>query len=154
ETAGNHYRQQVLINMDGYQGKRIRLAFVYEGNDAATLAVDNIGIVPADNYWTGKSGSAWTNEANWRLAVPEQTGTAQILPAPNQPVISGSLEMAGIQVHPGASLTLAPDAQLTVTNSLINMAGASGLILKAGEQGHATLIHPENDLSATVEVYT
>jgi hypothetical protein len=62
--------------------------------------------------------------------------------------------MAGIQVHPGASLTLAPDAQLTVTNSLINMAGASGLILKAGEQGHATLIHPENDLSATVEVYT
>lgn len=154
ETAGNHYRQQVLINMDGYQGKRIRLAFVYEGNDAATLAVDNIGIVPADNYWTGKSGSAWTNEANWRLAVPEQTGTAQILPAPNQPVISGSLEMAGIQVHPGASLTLAPDAQLTVTNSLINMAEASGLILKAGEQGHATLIHPENDLSATVEVYT
>lgn len=154
ETAGNHYRQQVLINMDGYQGKRIRLAFVYEGNDAATLAVDNIGIVPADNYWTGKSGSVWTNEANWRLAVPEQTGTAQILPAPNQPVISGSLEMAGIQVHPGASLTLAPDAQLTVTNSLINMAGASGLILKAGEQGHATLIHPENDLSATVEVYT
>lgn len=154
ETAGNHYRQQVLINMDGYQGKRIRLAFVYEGNDAATLAVDNIGIVPADNYWTGKSGSVWTNEANWRLAVPEQTGTAQILPAPNQPVISGSLEMAGIQVHPGASLTLAPDAQLTVTNSLINMAEASGLILKAGEQGHATLIHPENDLSATVEVYT
>ena len=154
ETGSNLYQQQVLINMDGYQGKRIRLAFVYEGNDAATLAVDYIGIVPAGNYWTGKSGSEWTNAGNWRLAVPEQTGTAQILPAPNQPVISGNLEMTGIIIHPGAALTLAPDAQLTVTDSLLNMSGTSGLLLKADEQGHATLIHPENDLNATVEVYT
>ncbi|MHC1776484.1 MAG: S8 family serine peptidase [Lentimicrobium sp.] len=149
----NNYQLPVYINMDAFTGQTIRLAFVYEANNGHNLAIDNISLIPATNYWTGNGNSNWSDVANWRLAVPQQTETADIHPAANQPVISGSIDILNINIHPSATLTLSPDAKVTVTNSLNNMDGGQ-LILKANEHGQASLIHHENGINTTVETFT
>ncbi len=152
ETAGNDFETPVLLNLDSYKGKLIRIAFVYEGNGAASLALDNIGGAPAENYWTGSTGTDWNTAGNWRTEVPAADASAKILPAANQPIVSGSLEISGINIHPGASLTLAPASKVTVNNELVNHAGTDGLILKADGNGQASLIHHEDALEATIEL--
>lgn len=155
ENHNNFYQQKVMINLDDFNGKLVRFAFVYKGNGAHQLAIDDIGIRAASNYWTGKTNSDWWNTGNWRLAVPQENETAQINLSTNQPIITGSLNIQNINLNINTLLTLAPDAKVNVSNisNPLNSWMESQIILKADEQSHASLVHSTIGLPATFETY-
>jgi hypothetical protein len=147
----NDYQLPVHISMDAFNGQTIRLAFVYEANGGHILAIDNISLMPATNYWTGNGNSNWNDATNWRLSVPASGHTAEVFPTANQPEISGILSIEGVNIHPGASLTLLPDAKVTINGTITNNAGNSGLVLKASSEMQASLILNQESVPATVE---
>lgn len=142
EAAANDYDYPVRVNLDVYQGQTIRLAFVYKSNQSHPLAIDNINLAPASNYWTGLTSTSWTASDNWRLQLPQSNDAAVILPAPYQPEISGELSQYSIWITEGATLKLKSGSQLTVNQELVNESGINGLIVEQG----ASLIHPETEL--------
>lgn len=150
----NNYQLPVHLNMVAFNGQTIRLAFVYEDNNGHILAIDNISLMPATNYWTGNGNSNWNDAANWRLSVPASGHTADVFPSANQPEISGTLSIEGVNIHPGASLTLLPDAKVTVNGTITNNAGNSGLVLKASTEMQASLILNQETVPASVEFMT
>lgn len=142
EVTANDYHHPVLVNLDAYQGKTIRLAFVYKANQSQRLAIDDISLSHALNYWTGLISTNWTSIDNWRLQIPQIHDAAIILPGPYQPEIEGELSQDIIYVSEGAALTLRSGSQLTINQQLGNDSGIHGLILEQG----ASLIHPETEL--------
>lgn len=150
----NNYQLPVHLNMDAFNGQTIRLAFVFEDNNGHILAIDNISLMPATNYWTGNENSNWNDATNWRLSVPASGHTADVFPSANQPEISGTLSIEGVNIHPGASLTLLPDAKVTVNGTITNAAGESGFVLKASAEMMASLILNQETVPASVEFMT
>ncbi|KAF0194622.1 MAG: Protease [Bacteroidetes bacterium] len=152
-SAGtNHFAEPVMVNLDAFQGQTIRLAFVYEQNNGNILSVDNINLTTASNYWTGNAGTAWNNEGNWRIGVPQSGDEINIYAAANNPRIDGNFETTGnLTIHTGATLTLAPDTKITLNGELINHAGPDGLLLMNSGSSSASLIHYSENVEATVQ---
>ncbi|MBW6490422.1 MAG: S8 family serine peptidase [Lentimicrobium sp.] len=152
-SENNDYQVPVYINLDEYNGQIVRLAFVYEANNGNALAIDDISLQTAQNYWLGADDKNWDNDLNWRLSAPEPASDEfiEILPAVNQPEISSQKRIGGIHIHPGASLTLLPDANVTVSGMLTNNSGADNLILKASDGMQALLFLSQESVPATVE---
>jgi hypothetical protein len=111
--------------------------------------------VTTGGKWLGISGSNWHTASNWCGGIPT-SGTNVLIPAgmPNQPVVSTDLALCNdITIEAGAVLTIAAGNRLTVGGMISNNAGAEGIILKSGSEGSASLIHNNNNVSATVELY-
>lgn len=147
----NDYQVPVHMSLDEFNGQKVRLAFVYEGVNGHILAIDNISIMPATNYWTGNGSSNWNDAFNWRLSVPAANHSAEILPGLNNPEIGGTFAIQGLSIHPGAAITLLPDAKVTINESITNNAGSAGLILKANSSSQAQLILNQESVAATLE---
>jgi subtilisin family serine protease len=106
--------------------------------------------------WTGTSGTDWFAEDNWLgsqvPAIGENiyisfTGVASF------PVLSGEAEVSDLTIASGASMTIAGTGELTVTGSLTNNSGTSGLISQSNSSFTASLIHTTPEVQATIERY-
>ncbi len=107
--------------------------------------------------WLGTDAGTpndWNTAANWSPANVPTTGADITIPSgcPAYPKLSGLATANSITIASGASLTILPDGELTVT-TLTNNAGTGGLILKSDATGTATLIHNSDNVPATVENY-
>lgn len=154
EASSNLFERMIILNMDEFAGSVIRLAFVARGAADQPVAVDNISMAPASNYWTGLTDHRWNQSGNWRTGVPGSGETAIIMPSANTPVIDGETELEGIHIQPGGMLILAPDARVTISGELINANDATAILLQADETGNASLIHHSYDVQATVEYFS
>ncbi|MBS4057334.1 MAG: T9SS type A sorting domain-containing protein [Bacteroidales bacterium] len=67
--------------------------------------------------------------------------------------VSSNKLISGGPVTIDGSLTINSNAALTVTGTLTNNAGTSGLVLKSGASGTGSLIHNTNNVDATIERY-
>jgi len=111
--------------------------------------------VTTGGKWLGISGSDWHTASNWCGGVPGLE-TDVLIPAgmPNQPVVSADIAFCrDIAIEAGAALTIASGNKLTVGGMISNNAGAEGLIIKSGSEGSASLIHNNDDVPATVELF-
>jgi hypothetical protein len=72
----------------------------------------------------------------------------------NTLIINKNLTINGNAIiNNGKSLTLNPTRQLTVTGTLTNNAGTTGLFIKSDATGTGSLMHNSNNVDATIERY-
>lgn len=101
--------------------------------------------------WNGNTDTQWAEDDNWSCGIPH-SGSNVIIPiTPHNPVISSSVVINSLTIDNGASLTLNPEASLTVSSTITNNAGNGGLLLKSSATATASLIHYNTGVSATVE---
>lgn len=68
-------------------------------------------------------------------------------------ILDSDFECQIMRIKNTGSLNINPMITLTVTRRLKNLAGTSGLVLKSGASGSASLIHRSNNVEATMETY-
>jgi PKD repeat protein len=102
--------------------------------------------------WTGLISSAWENANNWFTFTVPTTGTDVDIPVtPHNPVISTTSVIRNLSIQSGASLTIAPNSTLTVSQTITNNAGTSGLVIASTAAGTGSLIHNTAGVAATFQ---
>lgn len=121
---------------------------VFAINGGLSSSASNEADGPAT--WTGSTNRNWNNTGNWTSTKIPEAGETVIIPSEsvtNFPVISTlGLSYTNIWIKDGANLQIDAGGQLTVTGSLMNQAGNTGLALKSG----GSLIQNSAGISATV----
>ncbi|HZK06901.1 MAG TPA: hypothetical protein VFC92_01755 [Bacteroidales bacterium] len=104
--------------------------------------------------WTGVVSSAWENANNWyTFTVPTAGSDVEIPITPHDPVISTTPVIRNISIDAGASLTLSPNSTLTVSQTITNDAGNSGLVIASTAAGTGSLIHNTAGVAGTFQRY-
>ena len=111
--------------------------------------------ITAIGTWLGATSTSWNEPSNWCGGVPG-TSTNVVIPSPptNQPHvdITGGVSH-DLTINSGAALTIDAANALTVSGTLTNSAGNSGLLIKSSSSGTASLIHYTDSIPATFERY-
>jgi hypothetical protein len=72
------------------------------------------------NYaeWIGELSTTWSNPANWNCGVVPVTNSEVVINgnSPNYPVITSNITIKKLTVNPGASVTVQPGVNLTITS--------------------------------------
>ncbi len=132
------------------------IAFVVEGDfyDFWYWSVDEVELYEGPSgLWAGTTSDEWGTASNWSDGLLPENNTPVLIPTGctfypkintsyTSPTLIGSLKLQN-----AAQLTVNNDKALTVSGSIINEAGSSGLLLKDG----ASLIHQTDGVPATVE---
>lgn len=107
-------------------------------------------------YWTGNIDSDWNKPANWQpQLVPTLTIPAIIPQRTNQPIIYNTINgfARSLNIYTNAILTIDAGGTLTVSESIENNNGSSGLVINSSIVGTGSLIHNANGIQATVKRY-
>lgn len=140
--------QGMISSGTGYRIRVVSSTPSITGTDNGT----NLTII-LSGTWLGTTSSDWHTASNWSYGVPI-TSTDIIIPSGgNQPLVSSTAVCNNLTINSGAVLTLIPGATLTVTGTIINSAGTSGLVLESDAAGTASLIHNSTNVPATVYRY-
>jgi hypothetical protein len=106
------------------------------------------------DIWTGAVSTDWTNASNWNLNSIPTSSTVVIVPdVTTDPIISSDITINRLAIESGGAVTVEPGVALTVTDSLFNHAGTSGLIIKADATETGTLLNNSAGIEATVQSY-
>jgi hypothetical protein len=118
-------------------------------SEGAEFVISNV----APNVtWTGNVSSDWADSGNWMgNVIPGPASTVTIGPSPYNPVISGSSTIQDLVIESLQGLTIGPLGELTVTGTLVNNAGAAGLIIQSASDGTGSLVHQTPNVPATIE---
>jgi predicted outer membrane repeat protein len=118
------------------------------------------GVDPLINIltWTGNTNADWNTSTNWSSdIVPTQACDVVIPDVSNDPVINHDPDNPAIcndlTIQSNAVLSIAAGKALTVSGTLSNETGNSGLILKSTANGTGSLIHSTTGVSGTIERY-
>jgi len=115
------------------------------GNSATAFLINVEGCI-----WNGTG--TWDETAYWSTgAMPETNDFVYV--ESGTLTLNQDAEVEELTIEVGAVLRIAPDQTLTVSDSLINNAAISGLVLQSDENGTAQLLNSTPDVPATVERY-
>ncbi|MEA3494606.1 MAG: hypothetical protein U9R42_01065, partial [Bacteroidota bacterium] len=105
--------------------------------------------------WTGTTNAIWETASNWyNSVIPDALQTCQIIGSlTNYPQINSNVEITKLVVESGASITINPTYSLTVTGTLTNNAGNSGVVVASTSSGTGNLIHSTQNVAGTVKRY-
>ena len=126
-----------------------------EGN-GTTGSCGSITIIVTGN-WLGTTSTNWSEPTNWsNNTIPDDTKNVVIssFGIPHFPQITATSSCNDLTLESGASLTINSGKILTVTGTLTNSAGTSGLVIKStsdGSTGTGSLITSTDGVDATVE---
>jgi hypothetical protein len=156
-VPNNLYDTQIIINLNAYSGKTVKLGFIYEYTDGYEMSIDDILITAETDFitWTGVSSTVWNDPDNWNSGVPLATDDV-LIPAglTNYPIITGNDTCNNLTIAENATVIIATAGKLTINGVLSNLAGANGLILKSDElNADASLVHYTAGVQAKVERY-
>gem|GEM_PF-2254328 len=120
---------------------------------AATFAGDGelFGIAPTSSIaagssvggwtWNSASSTDWNTSTNWAAGtVPTSTSNVVILSSGAHPILTGIHEAKSLTINSGSDITIAPNAQITITDSITNNAGTTGLVIQSTASGDGSLI--------------
>ena len=105
--------------------------------------------------WEGDVNSSWSEAGNWFNDMPPETSSDVTITndgTGNNPVISpsdGEIEIHGLTVESGASLTIQPGSKVTLNGGDLSTASASSIIIQNSESLPTCVI---NEGSVTDEV--
>lgn len=111
---------------------------------------------PAELWrWAGTVDSDWDKPGNWvKDMIPPVDAFVLIPVTANNPVISSQGNtVSEIKIETGASLTIGSTGNLTVSSTILNEAGNSGLVINSDTNGTGSLIHHNNGVPATFQRY-
>ena len=97
----------------------------------------------------------WTNTMNWSPNAVPGAGINVTIPTAltHYPVLNTSnCAVNNLNIAAGASLTIGPTGQLTVSGTLTNSNGVSGLIFQSDANNSGTMIYSTTGVDATVNV--
>ena len=104
--------------------------------------------------WTGEVSIEWSNPGNWNIfTVPRQGDNVRIPNVGNKPLISDNIVIKGLNIQPNSSITISNNGTLTVTGSVNNLAGVSGIIVLSNELGTGSFIHTTQSVQGTFMRY-
>jgi hypothetical protein len=114
-----------------------------------------ITISKVSGTWLGITSNDWHTASNWSGGVPiSSTDVVISSGTPFQPSINTNVAYChNLTINSGASLVLSAGKLLTVSGTLVNNAGAAGLILQSDATGTGTLLHNSDNVPATVNRY-
>jgi endoglucanase len=102
--------------------------------------------------WNGSAGSDWGNPANWSAGyVPGANSDITIAAAANQPVLDGNRILDNLVIQPSATLTIPPNASLTVGGVMDNQAGINGVVVQSDATGTGSLIVNNQGVESIIE---
>lgn len=106
-----------------------------------------------DATWTGATDTAWETPGNWNPANVPGVGSIVTIPSSlsRYPVLSGGATIQDLVIQAGASLVIGPEGSLTVTENLVNNAGADGLVIQSDDSGTGSLIHHTPNVPGTIK---
>lgn len=96
-----------------------------------------------DGNWS--TTSCWQNDA-----LPASNETAIVRAAAT---VDGAYSYADLTIEATGSVTISPEKSLTITGTLTNNAGTSGLVIQSTSGGTGSLIFPSGTPNATVQRY-
>ncbi len=138
--------------VDGFENEPAGGAAINQGCYGNTAQASK----SAGLLWNGSTDSDWFITTNW---TPETVPTSTddiIIPdvTPNPfPIIDDGTTTAvcnNLTIASNASVTVATDGQMTVSGTITNNAGASGLVIKSDTNGEGSLV-ANNTVEATIE---
>jgi len=121
-------------------------ALKIDGIRISTSWSDIVGPIP-----TFSGTGDWTETARWNTGVVPGTTSTVIIDG--TATISTAVTVAECTINNSRSLTIAKNGSLSVTGTLTNSAGNSGLVIKSDADGTGSLIHSTANVPATVERY-
>lgn len=107
--------------------------------------------------WTGNVDKNWQNAGNWDLNVVPTINDNVTIPSglTNYPLINNGTTTAlcnDLTIENSASVTIAPNGQMTVNGSITNNAGTGGLLIQSNSTGTGSLIqNSSSPVDATVQ---
>lgn len=139
---------------DGESCEYADLALNALNDSPQTTYYFNGSVNPGATQWTGLVSSSWETLGNWSCDFPAANADVTINSAPHYPVISSAVTIKNLTINTG-SVTINPNATLTVSNTLANnVAGNTGLLIKSDATGTGSLLHYSENVSATIQRYT
>ena len=99
------------------------------GTIGGGIAIRDLALrLPVAMFWTGATDTDWETGSNWAPAGPPSATTNIVIPsAPsNQPTLTGLGAANLVLINAGATLMLAPAAQLTLNENLTNNGSVVG----------------------------
>lgn len=108
--------------------------------------------------WVGTNSTDWNTAANWSTnEVPDAFTSVIIVDVANDPVVNQApaspAACRDLTITSGV-LTISSGKALTVSGTITNSVGATGLIIKSDATGIGSLIHSTTGVDGTVERYT
>ncbi len=143
---------------DGWSDPSIRFKTV-STNPVGAGGLAGIGIAPINLWKTSASTTDWATGSNWEDGIVPATVVNVTIPtgASNYPIISGDAatpsECNNLTIESGASLSIPVDKALTVSGTITNSAGNSGIVVQSSSSGDGSLIFSSGTPSGTVERY-
>ena len=108
----------------------------------------------SNHIWLGTSTTAWATAGNWSENAAPASDKVVIIPdVTNNPIISTAAEVTNLTIETGGVLTVEHPGSLTVSGTLSNVDGATGLIVKSDASGTGSLKHNTSDVNATFQRY-
>lgn len=118
---------------------------------STTDYTSNLGVF--GTVWKGTANTDWTSSLNWDVSVPSSGNNVVIPDVTNDPVISSQQTANNLIIKSGGVLNVETSGQLTISGTLNNSAGASGLVIESDATGTGSVIHSTAGVAATVERY-
>jgi PKD repeat protein len=129
---GSNYKWQVASSTGSFQNVTDNAN--YSGSNTGTLQLSNIVpefygnryrcivdgeesavfILKFSNNWTGSSGNAWENAANWSCGAVPAGSVDIVIPSGANVVISSNGTVRSLKIESGATVTVTPGYQLSV----------------------------------------
>ncbi|MBE0638365.1 MAG: hypothetical protein IH598_07590 [Bacteroidales bacterium] len=119
-----------------------------------TVGSGNAAVTTAGHIWKGCTDADWGTTTNWHTGtLPADVNDVIVPDVSIDPVIASGavITVSNLTVESNAGLTISPNARLTVTNTLMNKAGTSGLVIGSDATGAGSLIHHSSGVQATAK---
>jgi hypothetical protein len=122
-------------------------AEVYDSNDANNYFIT---VYPNESTQAGN----WNTSTNWSFGVVPNITSSEYVDVVIKHTIALDVNstITDLTINSGSSLTINASKGLKVNGTVTNNAGASGLVIKGG-QNNGYFIHSTADIDATVELY-
>jgi hypothetical protein len=128
-------------------------ATLYNGTTWRSWDYQSGHSLPLDNryVWNGGTDTDYATTTNWDPGVAPTSADNVIVPdVTNDPLIGASTSVSCVNMDIMTNGVLSIRGDLTVSGTLTNGAGTTGLVIKADGSGNGSLIE-SNGVSATVE---
>ena len=147
-TSNTYFDFNSLTEQHSYYYKVTAYNNIGNSNGSNAIPVESTTFTGSGN-WDLSSTGAWDNE------IPSGSNKyfAFIETGANCSVTSSATFNNGLIIKSGGVLNIEPDQSLTLTGTITNNAGTSGLILKSDASGTGSLIHNTANVNATVQRY-
>ena len=117
-----------------------------DGRGDVSLTLNNTFLA---NYF--KTAGNWSEVNNWSdAALPTSVQNANIAAAA---VVGDDYVHPALTIASVGSVTISPGKSLTISGTLTNHAGMSGLVISSNATGTGSLIHNTDNVNATIQRY-